>query len=413
MNRKLLLNDTFDNISFSEFGATSRNGIVPFKAPEMAFQKKTSQKMENSIPERNVNTNNVTFDDSQFFSESFCIPNGYTTVISDSEDIFADSDVDWNKSFTPNAEATIKTMIKNTIAQSEDLFLESLVKEAENLSDCSLFENININENDSFSSQVKSTAESLSSNVLTQIKVEVCDNTSSNNNKGRSVNIVSNQLKDFNKPIINSNNQSDDLVCDLNISGNDDIFENSQVVNIHTSTQEKHNSQLLEEKCDSDKDTEEILTGKQITSSALADWGFPEVILDRYASKKVVNMFEWQVNCLNCRGVLGSNKNLVYSAPTSAGKTLVAEILAIKTVLERKRKVLFILPFVSVVREKMFYFQEILGSSGIRVEGYMGSYNPPGDFKSVQFAICTIEKANSLVNKMLAEGTLSDVGKNY
>lgn len=36
---------------------------------------------------------------------------------------------------------------------------------------------------------------------------------------------------------------------------------------------------------------------------------------------------------------------------------MVAEIIAIQTVLERKKKVIFILPFVSVVREKMLYFQ--------------------------------------------------------
>lgn len=48
---------------------------------------------------------------------------------------------------------------------------------------------------------------------------------------------------------------------------------------------------------------------------------------------------------------------MVYSAPTSAGKTLVAELLILKRVLETKRKALFILPFVSVTREKMFSLQ--------------------------------------------------------
>ncbi|XP_034114797.2 DNA polymerase theta [Drosophila albomicans] len=142
----------------------------------------------------------------------------------------------------------------------------------------------------------------------------------------------------------------------------------------------------------------------------ISAWNLPHSVLNEYKKKGVLQMFDWQVECLSNPKVLFEHSNLVYSAPTSAGKTLVSEILLLKTVLERSKKVLLILPFISVVREKMFYLQDLLTPAGYRVEGFFGGYTPPGGFESIHVAICTIEKANSIINKLLEQGKLDEIG---
>lgn len=58
----------------------------------------------------------------------------------------------------------------------------------------------------------------------------------------------------------------------------------------------------------------------------------------------------------------------------------------------------------------MFYLQDLLTAAGYRVEGFFGGYTPPGGFDSINVAICTIEKANSIVNKLLEQGKLDEIG---
>lgn len=49
----------------------------------------------------------------------------------------------------------------------------------------------------------------------------------------------------------------------------------------------------------------------------------------------------------------------MYCAPTSAGKTLVAELITLKRVMTTNKKAVVILPYVSVSREKVASLQVI------------------------------------------------------
>ena len=108
-------------------------------------------------------------------------------------------------------------------------------------------------------------------------------------------------------------------------------------------------------------------------------------------------------------GIL-TGRNLIYSAPTSAGKTLIAELLMLKSVLENRKKVIMILPYVSIVHEKVNFLQNMFEPVGIKLGGFMGGHAPQGGLAAVDIAICTIEKANSLINRLLEEGVIEQLG---
>ncbi|EGG16168.1 hypothetical protein DFA_09196 [Cavenderia fasciculata] len=121
-------------------------------------------------------------------------------------------------------------------------------------------------------------------------------------------------------------------------------------------------------------------------------------------------LYAWQKELLCKPGLLDGTRNFIYSLPTSGGKTLVAEIILLRNVLERKRICLFVLPYVSIVNEKADSFKLLSQQLRFKVEGYYGNQGtiPPTSEPSI--LICTIEKANLIVNTMIEEDRIMEIG---
>ena len=123
--------------------------------------------------------------------------------------------------------------------------------------------------------------------------------------------------------------------------------------------------------------------------------------LDEFlATKKIKKMYDWQDECLRMRGpIMGAN--LVYSLPTSAGKSLVAEVHLMRHLLEGECALL-VLPFVSIVQEKVTAMTALAVTTRLKfvVEEYAagkGAIPPTKHRERPCLFVATIEKASQLV----------------
>lgn len=122
------------------------------------------------------------------------------------------------------------------------------------------------------------------------------------------------------------------------------------------------------------------------------DFGLPAGVCQRYRANGMTKLYPWQSECLASEGVL-DGRSLVYCAPTSGGKTLVAEILMLRKTMLQSKKALFVVPFVSVAAEKTSGLTALLGQS-CKVQGFYGGVGEINDLENTDIAVCTIEKAN-------------------
>ncbi|RYP34974.1 hypothetical protein DL767_004051 [Monosporascus sp. MG133] len=90
-------------------------------------------------------------------------------------------------------------------------------------------------------------------------------------------------------------------------------------------------------------------------------YALPECLVNNLKALGIKEIYPWQKQCLMGPGLLTGKKNLVYSAPTGGGKSLVADILLLKRVLDdRNAKALLVLPYVALVQEKVRWLRSVV-----------------------------------------------------
>lgn len=191
-------------------------------------------------------------------------------------------------------------------------------------------------------------------------------------------------------------------------------------------------------------------TQNPLLSLSHARYGLPETLVKNFASLGINSIYPWQSSCLLGHGILSGEKNLVYTAPTGGGKSLVADILMLKKIIEDpSKKAILVLPYVALVQEKLKWLRKVVEGvqksagllsqactqtpkwrrphvSSIRVAGFFGGSRSRASWNDVDVAICTIEKvyrsvllntpiltmlkANALVNTAAEECTINDLG---
>lgn len=146
-------------------------------------------------------------------------------------------------------------------------------------------------------------------------------------------------------------------------------------------------------------------------------YGLPPTLTANFAALGVRSIYPWQASCLLAKGLLSGERHLVYTAPTGGGKSLVADVLLLKRIIENPgRKALLVLPYVALVQEKLKWMRRIVQDveknipeddenddsfprrrwkrlqKNIRVTGFFGGSRTTATWADTDIAVCTIEK---------------------
>ncbi|XP_054720020.1 helicase POLQ-like [Uloborus diversus] len=153
---------------------------------------------------------------------------------------------------------------------------------------------------------------------------------------------------------------------------------------------------------------------EQLSQSSVGPfYGLPSTLPDLLRTHKGIDeLYVWQQECLTLPAVK-QKQNLIYSLPTSGGKTLVAEILIMRELLCHLKDAVLVLPYISLVQEKVRGLSPFAVDLDFVIEecaGIKGTIPPRKRRKRHVLYICTIEKAHSLINSLIENHRMPEIG---
>lgn len=123
---------------------------------------------------------------------------------------------------------------------------------------------------------------------------------------------------------------------------------------------------------------------------------FPQSVQQLFADRKITALFPPQEQAVTA-GVL-DGKNLLLAVPTAAGKTLIAELAMLKSILLHNGRCLYIVPLKALASEKFEDFQNKYSALGINVGLATSDQQESSKLLSrYQILIATAEKVDSLL----------------
>jgi hypothetical protein len=162
-----------------------------------------------------------------------------------------------------------------------------------------------------------------------------------------------------------------------------------------------------------------------------AKYGLPPALVANFEALGVRSIYDWQSKCLLGKGLLAGESNLIYTAPTGGGKSLIADVLLLKKTIDNPmKKAILVLPYVALVQEKLRWLRKATENvckdaaaieahpeakfrqinNSVRVAGFFGGSRAKATWSDIDIAVCTIEKANTLVNAAFEEGSIDQLG---